>query len=648
MILQIIKKQRSHCFGLRKLIVYATFLAVLALPAAGLTQNNTGIGKHGATFLRINPSARQIGMGEAFTGIADEVDLMRYNIGGLGSVRYMMGAINFHKWIDDTQQGSLGCLLPSRYGVFGFELTYFDEGKIREIGEDFVPTGSTVQNNDLAVNLGFGTYFKLLNNELSIGGSAKLIRHNLAYKTITAFGLDLGAIYRLKYFSLGATVQNLSLTKIKFIDKEDSLPETFRGGIGVNFPAGQYVYFNLDGDAGYTFGQKPRFYTGGEIIISNLVALRGGYKIHDTEASRWGAGFGLIIPMSWLAGSETRLDYAYSPLDAFESSAHRFSLVFTFGILQRVRAANIYDEKRWSRLIYEEGKITKMSQDLKEQLDAAEQARKAAEQARLAAEESEKRTRELEELMKIRLDSIMAIAARSEGKLEVLPKSDQEIQIDMRINFDFDSAVIRSEEYTTLNDVARMLNTYPESKVHIAGHTDFIGTEEYNIQLSQERVASVLSHLTVQEIVPQSQFYMPIGYGEMRPIDNNSTEEGRFRNRRVEFHLYPDPTKAEMPDASAITDVQVISDSLVHIVCNGAPSYTHHIIDEPDRLVIDFPNTFLMTPGYRYPINRGLVIAARLGFHEEERYSRVVLDLFRHVRYSLEPLENILVVRIEK
>ncbi|MBN1347931.1 PorV/PorQ family protein [candidate division KSB1 bacterium] len=618
----------------------------LMLATTGMAQSNQGIGKYGAIFLRVNPSARQVGMGEAFTGIADEVNLMRYNIGGLGSSRYMMGAINFHKWIDDTQQGSFGSILPTRYGVFGFELTYFNEGKLQEIDADYRPTGVTVESNDLAVNVGFGTYFRLLNNELSFGVSTKLIRMNWADESVNAYGLDLGMIYRMKYASFGATMQNWTLSKIKFFEKADNLPETIRGGIGINFPAGQYFYFNLDADIAYSMGQNPRYYTGGELIISNLIALRAGYKVHNTEASRWGTGFGLIIPMTWLAGSETRLDYAYSPLDAFETVAHRFSLVFTFGILQRVRSANVYDEKRWSRLIYEEEKINKMSQQLKEKLDAAEQSRKAAEEAKIAAQDAEKRTRELEELMKMRLDSIKAIASRSEGKLEVEEKSSQEIQINMRINFDFDSAVIRPDDYGTMHDVATMLNTYPGGMVHIAGHTDHIGTDEYNIRLSEERVASVLSFLTVRENVPQERFYMPIGYGEMVPLVDNLSEMNRFRNRRVEFHLYPNPADVKLPVASTVTDISVINDSTVHIVCNGKPIFSHHIVGDPIRLVVDLENTFLMTPYLRYPINRGLLVAARVGYHEDKRSSRVVFDLFRQTNYQLEAKNNILVVKI--
>jgi len=249
--------------------------------------------------------------------------------------------------------------------------------------------------------------------------------------------------------------------------------------------------------------------------------------------------------------------------------------------------------------------------------------------------------------MKARLDSIMAIAERSKGKIEVEPKSEEKILISMRINFDFDSAVIRPEEYATLHDNARMLNTYPESRVHIAGHTDYIGTEDYNIRLSQERIASVMSFLTVQEQILRSKFYMPIGYGEIRPVADNSTEEGRFRNRRVEFLVYTDSSKIEIPDASAIMDINPISPSEIRIICNGKPTYMDHTLDMPDRLVIDFPNIYLLTPTFRYPINQGSVIAARLGFHDQERFSRVVFDLIRPIKYSLEQRDNILSVKIE-
>lgn len=630
------------------LMIVGWLIVISLVPVLG--QSTTGISRHGAAFLRISPYARQVAMGEAFTGLANDMSALRYNIGGLGSLRAQkaMVGFNFHNWIDDTQQGSILGAVKTPLGILGFNFHYFNEGTINEIDNNFAPTGRQVESNDIALTVGYGRAFTILNRELNLGAGVRTVRQNLADHYATAVGLDLGAVFRFPYVSLGLTIQNLGLTKLEFLSKKENLPETYRGGLAVQIPYRKLFDFNLTTDIAFTAGQKFRYYSGTEIVISNLFSIRGGYKFHEWEASRWSAGFGLLIPMDWLAGSRTRLDYAYSPLDAFDASAHRFSLVFSFGALKRGQSAQLYDEQRLVRLIYEEQKIEKMNEKFKQELDAVEKARKAAEEAQRAAENSERRTRQLEEELKRRLAQIQEIAQESQGKIEVVPKSKEKIQVTMRINFDFDSAVIREEEQGTLNQVAQILNTYPDSKVHISGHTDYIGTEEYNIRLSERRVRSVTTHLTKNETVTSMRFYMPIGYGEMRPITNNLTEADRFRNRRVDFMLYTQGAKPEMPEGSAIRDVVVVNDSTVNIICNGKAEFTHHVLEYPDRIVIDFPNIFLLFDLHTFRFNQGPFKVARVAFHPEERYSRIVLDLTRPVQYTIQVVENLLKVQLQK
>lgn len=628
--------------------VCLTLVLTFLLGSATFAQTNKGISRHGAAFLNISPNARQVAMGNAFTGLANDISVLRYNIGGLGSLPTAMGGINFHNWIDDTQQGSIAGILPTPLGVLGLDFHYFNEGSIQEIDENFARTGQKIESNDIALTLGYGRYFKIMNYELSVGAGVRTIRQSLADQIAQAVSLDVGAVFYTNYLSLGISVQNLGINKFEFISKKETLPETYRGGLALRIPDGELLDIHLATDIAYTIGQSMRYYSGAEVILANLFAIRGGYKFHDWEASRWSTGFGLLIPMDWLAGSETRLDYAYSPLADFDASAHRFSLVFSFGALRRKQMAELYDERRLTRLIYEEKKIERMNEKLKQELEAVEKARKAAEEAQRAAEEAEKRTRDLENELKKRLEQILEIAKTSQGKIEVVPKDETKIQVTMRINFDFDSAVIRTEEFETMQKVAKILNTYPESKVFIAGHTDYIGTEEYNIRLSERRVRSVIAFLTERESVSYDRFYMPIGYGEMKPIASNATDAGRFRNRRVDFMLYTQGAKPEMPEGSAIRDIVAIGDSTVHIICNGKVNFTHHYLSNPERLVIDFPNIFLLFDLKVFELNRGPFISARVAFHPDERYSRVVIDVRYPIQYSIESIENYVKIRILK
>lgn len=103
------------------------------------------------------------------------------------------------------------------------------------------------------------------------------------------------------------------------------------------------------------------------------------------------------------------------------------------------------------------------------------------------------------------------------------------------INFDFDSYEIREESYGPLNELVQMMLDYPQMTVEIFGHTDSIGTAEYNQRLSENRAHSVVEYLADHGISPSR--IRSYGYGLKYPIDTNSTPQGRFRNRRVEFDV---------------------------------------------------------------------------------------------------------------
>ncbi|MGM0913631.1 MAG: OmpA family protein [Pseudomonadota bacterium] len=101
------------------------------------------------------------------------------------------------------------------------------------------------------------------------------------------------------------------------------------------------------------------------------------------------------------------------------------------------------------------------------------------------------------------------------------------------VTFAFDSAELRPGAASELNQVASALNNNPEVRVTIAGHTDAVGSNEYNLGLSQERADSVASYLMNQGVAGNRM--RTVGYGEDRPVATNETDEGRAMNRRVEI-----------------------------------------------------------------------------------------------------------------
>ncbi len=121
--------------------------------------------------------------------------------------------------------------------------------------------------------------------------------------------------------------------------------------------------------------------------------------------------------------------------------------------------------------------------------------------------------------------------------VEVTRPAENEIAVRLTndILFDFDSAALRSESRQTLRDLAQNFRRYPDEVFDVEGHTDNVGSPDYNQTLSGRRAGSVRDYL-VDQGVPSSRITAR-GYGESRPKASNNTPEGRQLNRRVEIHI---------------------------------------------------------------------------------------------------------------
>ncbi|UCB45777.1 MAG: OmpA family protein [Spirochaetota bacterium] len=104
------------------------------------------------------------------------------------------------------------------------------------------------------------------------------------------------------------------------------------------------------------------------------------------------------------------------------------------------------------------------------------------------------------------------------------------------IEFGFNTANLKGDKtFTILNKIIYVLRKYDKYSIIVEGHTDSIGSEEYNLNLSKKRAESVGRYLIDNGISADRLSYE--GFGPKYPIDTNETEEGRARNRRVEFIL---------------------------------------------------------------------------------------------------------------
>jgi len=119
----------------------------------------------------------------------------------------------------------------------------------------------------------------------------------------------------------------------------------------------------------------------------------------------------------------------------------------------------------------------------------------------------------------------------------VCPKCPVTKQILLRsVMFDFDHTTIRPDSEPVLDEAIRVINEQQGNfSVILGGHTDDIGTQSYNRELSQRRADAVREYM-INHGVPAEKL-RAVGYGETKPVADNSTPEGRARNRRVDPNL---------------------------------------------------------------------------------------------------------------
>jgi outer membrane protein OmpA-like peptidoglycan-associated protein len=110
------------------------------------------------------------------------------------------------------------------------------------------------------------------------------------------------------------------------------------------------------------------------------------------------------------------------------------------------------------------------------------------------------------------------------------------VTFDSGLLFAFDSDAILPAAGANLTNLANSLREYPDTEVLIVGHTDWIGTAEYNQALSERRARSARDYL-VRQGVPLARVRTE-GRGEFEPIASNETEAGRQQNRRVEIAIF--------------------------------------------------------------------------------------------------------------
>ena len=166
-------------------------------------------------------------------------------------------------------------------------------------------------------------------------------------------------------------------------------------------------------------------------------------------------------------------------------------------------------------------------QDAQNQLAAAEIQRQEAEnQTQQAEQEKNEAIRQKEEMrarLVAQLNQVLETHDTARGLIVSMPD----------VLFDFNKYTLKPEAREKLAKISGIVLAYPDLKLDIEGHTDSIGSDEYNQKLSEQRAASVRGYLISSGVKPDN--VAAVGLGKANPVADNSTASGRKLNRRVEM-----------------------------------------------------------------------------------------------------------------
>lgn len=282
----------------------------------------------GAAFLKIGFGARAIAMGGGYVAIADDLNAIYWNPGGLAQLKQKEFTAMHTEWLESLKHEFVGYAFPTKVGTLAFGLGYLGMDKIEKRGD----SGELLEETFTAYDsVGTFSYSRVINPKTSAGINLKIIHQRIENETANGLAIDLGTLYRFSPLPLtaGFTLQNLG-PKMKFIREGYNLPLTISAGLAYR------VFANaLTLGMGIThrvFEQKTDFGFGSEYWVGNIFALRGKYNLlssnnqltanRSTEIPRFGAGLGFRL----LA---YQFDYAFTPYSEL-GETHRISFTAKF------------------------------------------------------------------------------------------------------------------------------------------------------------------------------------------------------------------------------------------------------------------------------------------------------------------------------
>ena len=203
-------------------------------------------------------------------------------------------------------------------------------------------------------------------------------------------------------------------------------------------------------------------------------------------------------------------------------------------LLAQQQAQQAAEEAAKMRADAEAARAAALAQQQAAQAEA-ERARSAAQQSEAARQQAENEKAQLRERLRQQLNTILETRETQRGLIVNI--SD--------VLFDFNKYTLKPGAREKLAKVSGILLAYPGLKIQVGGYTDSIGSDDYNMTLSQQRADAVRTYMVSQGVPPDT--VTALGLGKADPVADNATAAGRQQNRRVEMVVSGAPIGVEQP-----------------------------------------------------------------------------------------------------
>ncbi|MDD4005427.1 MAG: PorV/PorQ family protein [Elusimicrobiaceae bacterium] len=298
-----------------------------------------GAGTTAASFLKIDPSAREAALAGAVTALTDDSPaLINYNPALIAAADYKQLSFTHTGWLSGVQLESLSYAHPHKKTLtFGAGINYLHTPDVPKTDASGNPLGSSFNSADGVFSLGVANRF---HENIFAGASFKTIRQSMDDRNATAFAGDAGLLVRYEAVALGLAVSNFG-SELKLYEQESPLPLTYKAGLSVK--AGEN--FTLLGEADKPSDTVPiiraalEYSAYGVLVPSDRYSLRLGYRTSTAESA--GPGFTIGAGMRLKRFS---LDYCFVPMGDL-GNTNRISISVGFGATRAEQLAQASAQK---------------------------------------------------------------------------------------------------------------------------------------------------------------------------------------------------------------------------------------------------------------------------------------------------------------